>query len=61
MARMFDTAEDWDDSGSTDENNDSEEEIVVDDFNPKLFGCQAAPVRTNWIWLLLPFGYAFRR
>ncbi|MEC8381379.1 MAG: trypsin-like serine protease [Myxococcota bacterium] len=57
----YDTAIDWDESDDNETNQEDVKEVRVDDFNPKLFGCQATPTKWSWFWMLLPFGYAFRR
>lgn len=57
----LDTADSWEDNGENDQNSDDSEDVVVDDFNPKLFGCQMVSSQLSWTWILLPFAYAFRR
>ena len=57
----YDTGLDWEDSDEEASNQGDVDEVQVDEFNPKLFGCQATPTKMSWVWMLLPFGYAFRR
>lgn len=60
-SQEFDTADDWNDDGTDDASNGDEDEVVVDDFNPKLFGCSSLPNKYSWAWALMLGAYAFRR